>query len=253
MFSEQVLLSFNELEFEVYNFILKNSDKIPYMTIRELAEESHVSTTTILRFCKKLNCDGFSEFKIRFKIFQENHRKVPLKNDISIIYNFLKRASSEEFERNLDEISVVLEKAKNLIFIGTGNSGVMAQYGARYFSSVGKFALHVENPMFQIALENPTDSAVIVFSVSGEGDSLVRNISALRTNKTTVISLTNSRNCPIAKISDFNLSYYVQHEIKKDGKYLSKVDITTQFPVVYIIETLARKVYNLKQEGSSPK
>lgn len=252
MFTKQMLLSFNELDFEVYNFILKNSDKIPYMTIRELAEESHVSTTTVLRFCKKLNCEGFSEFKIRFKIFQESSKKIPLKNDSSILYDFLNRASSEEFEKKLDEISVVLERAKSLIFIGSGNSGVMAQYAARYFSSAGKFALHVENPMFQISLENPTDSAVIVFSVSGEGDSLIRNIGTLRSNKTTVISVTNSQNCPIAKISDFNLSYYVQHELNKDGRYPAKVDITTQFPVVYIIETLARKVYNLKQAKPNP-
>jgi len=53
MFTEKEIMSFNELEFEIYNFILNNSAKIPYMTIRELAGEAHVSTTTILHFCKK--------------------------------------------------------------------------------------------------------------------------------------------------------------------------------------------------------
>ena len=46
LFSNQVLSQFGELDYEVYNFILKNSDKIPYMTIREVAKEAHVSTTT---------------------------------------------------------------------------------------------------------------------------------------------------------------------------------------------------------------
>ena len=68
LFTRQVMEQFGELDYEVYNFILKNSEKIPYMTIREVAKEAHVSTTTITRFCRKTMCSGFSEFKVRFKL-----------------------------------------------------------------------------------------------------------------------------------------------------------------------------------------
>ena len=67
MFRYEVIQSLNNLELSLYEYIMKNSKKVIYMRIRELAEEAHVSTTTILRFCKKLNCEGFSEFKIKFK------------------------------------------------------------------------------------------------------------------------------------------------------------------------------------------
>ena len=40
-----------------------------YMTIRELAEAAGVSTTTVLRFCRKLQCEGYSEFRVRFKLY----------------------------------------------------------------------------------------------------------------------------------------------------------------------------------------
>ncbi|MGL5434032.1 MAG: MurR/RpiR family transcriptional regulator [Lachnospiraceae bacterium] len=246
MFSEQELMGFNELEFEVYNYIMKHSEKVPYMTIRELSNEAHVSTTTILRFCKKLNCDGFSEFKIRFKIELEQRRGRHLKRDLSAIREFLNRAESSDFEDNLDQASRIMSEAKNIIFIGTGNSGVMAHYASRYFSSVGILAFHVENPMFQINPENPSDSVAVVFSVAGEGDILVNHITALRARKTKVISVTNSKNSTIARISDLNISYYVQHELKTGLEFPPKVDITTQVPAVYIIETLAKKIYNLK-------
>ena len=62
MFRYEVIQSLNNLELSLYEYIMKNSKKVIYMRIRELAEEAHVSTTTILRFCKKLNCEGFSEF-----------------------------------------------------------------------------------------------------------------------------------------------------------------------------------------------
>ena len=64
MFSYEIIQSLNSLELSLYEYIMTNSKKVIYMRIRELADEAHVSTTTILRFCKNLNCEGFSEFKV---------------------------------------------------------------------------------------------------------------------------------------------------------------------------------------------
>ena len=56
MFTHEMIKSFNQLEMDVYNYIIGNEEKVVYMKVRELAEEVHVSTTTILRFCKKVGC-----------------------------------------------------------------------------------------------------------------------------------------------------------------------------------------------------
>ena len=53
MFSYEVLNSLNDLEMLVYNYVLEHKEEIKYMTIRELAEGVHVSTSTIVRFCSK--------------------------------------------------------------------------------------------------------------------------------------------------------------------------------------------------------
>ena len=79
MFNYEVIQSLNELELSLYSYIMMNRKKVMYMRIRELADEAHVSTTTILRFCKKLKCEGFSEFKVRFKMYiEEENIKKPL-------------------------------------------------------------------------------------------------------------------------------------------------------------------------------
>ena len=67
MFSYDDIQKFNETEVKLYKFIVDNGDKIPYMTIRELADKTHVSTSTILRFCNKMNYDGYNEFKTGLK------------------------------------------------------------------------------------------------------------------------------------------------------------------------------------------
>ena len=71
MFSHAAIASLNNLEMLVYNYVIKNRDKVMYMTIRELADAVGVSTTTVLRFCRKLKCEGYSEFRVRFKLYLE--------------------------------------------------------------------------------------------------------------------------------------------------------------------------------------
>ena len=65
MFSVEQVQSLNELEREVYEFVMKNQSNVQYMRIRELADGAHVSTSTVLRFCKKVGCNGYAEFKLK--------------------------------------------------------------------------------------------------------------------------------------------------------------------------------------------
>ena len=72
MFSHAAVASLNNLEMMVYHYVIKNRDKVMYMTIRELAEAAGVSTTTVLRFCRKLQCCGCLTFKTRLPPDSEN-------------------------------------------------------------------------------------------------------------------------------------------------------------------------------------
>ncbi|MDE6476306.1 MAG: transcriptional regulator, partial [Erysipelotrichaceae bacterium] len=51
MFDTTTIQEFNDLEFRIYDYIMKNSEKVVYMRIRDLAMDVHVSTTAILRVC----------------------------------------------------------------------------------------------------------------------------------------------------------------------------------------------------------
>lgn len=50
MFSYEEIQKYNETDIRIYQYIVSCIDKIQYMTIRELAKELQVSTSTILRF-----------------------------------------------------------------------------------------------------------------------------------------------------------------------------------------------------------
>lgn len=59
--------SLNETEAQVYNYVMMNRDKVMDESIRELAHDTHVSTATVIRFCKKMGCSGFLELKYKLK------------------------------------------------------------------------------------------------------------------------------------------------------------------------------------------
>lgn len=73
MFSYQQIRSLNQLEMTVYKFIISHPNDIENLTIRQMAQQSHVSATTILRFLKKVGYSGFSEFK--FAVKQEHKQE----------------------------------------------------------------------------------------------------------------------------------------------------------------------------------
>jgi len=239
MFSNDSIASFNELETSLYNYISQNMNQVAYMRIRELADETHVSTATILRFCRKLNCDGFSEFKVKLKMYLEENKRTYIKSAQHSIVEFFERTIKGDLDEKINEAAIQIQNAENVIFIGIGSSGILAEYGARYFSSLGKFSLYIKDPHFPIHSKFRNNSVTIALSVSGENPFTVNHLNLLKQEGSNIISITNNKLSTIAKISNINIPYYVTEE------YFEEANITTQVPVVYIIESIARQIYRL--------
>jgi len=241
MFSNEIIASFNELETSLYNYIIQNSDKVAYMRIRELADETHVSTATILRFCRKANCEGFSEFKVKLKMHLEEKKKTIIKSPQHSLVEFFERTLKGELEEKIKNAANLVNQADNVIFIGIGSSGILAEYGARYFSSLGKFSMYIKDPHFPIHSKLRTNSVIIALSVSGETNFTITHLHQLKQEGSKIISITNNKLSTVSKISDLNISYYVTEE------FIEEANITTQVPVVYILESMAREIYQLNQ------
>jgi DNA-binding MurR/RpiR family transcriptional regulator len=241
MFSNEVIASFNELETSLYNYICQNGDKVAYMRIRELADETHVSTATILRFCRKVNCEGFSEFKVKLKMHLEGNKKTVIKSVHHSVVEFFERTLKGDLEIKIKQAASLVNTAENVIFIGIGSSGILAEYGARYFSSLGKFSLYIKDPHFPIHTKLRNNSVTIALSVSGENHFTVTHLNQLKQEGSKIISITNNKLSTIAKISDINIPYYVTEE------FVEEANITTQVPVVYILESMAREIHKLNQ------
>lgn len=153
MFTAQALKSLNELEMLVYQYVMEHRFAVPYMRIRELATEAHVSTTTVLHFCKKMGCEGFSQFK--WKLKEEggtNARDKDISDSLSELQTFFWRVGTPAYQEKLENAAAIIARMERIFMVGIGNSGSIASYGARYFSNLGKFALCVSDPFYPSTL-----------------------------------------------------------------------------------------------------
>lgn len=243
MFEVNKLKSLNDLELEVYRYVVNNIESVKNMKIRELADQTFVSTNTILRFCKKMDCNGYAEFKVKLKMYLDEEKETLLNSDMSQLVDFFKKTSSSDFEAKLNEICEVVLSSKRVIFLGSGMSGIIAKYGARYFSSVGIFSTYIDEPHYPTDSPFTDNTLVFVLSISGESNDILSHVTRFKRENCQIISITNSQNCTLAKLSNINISNYIQRF--RLGIY----DITSQIPTVSIIERLGINLYNMQKKS----
>lgn len=242
MFSYEQIQKLNDLELSVYNYVSQNMEAVKTMKIRELADRAHVSTTTVLNFCNKMDCQGYSEFKVKLQLFMEKNQGEQLNDDTLAMMDFFQKINTPAYKRQIDYGAQLIHQAKHIYFYGVGNSNLLGQYGARYLSNMGIYATCDSDPFYPLPTRgNGADSLVIVLSVSGESSIVVGKTNEYKQNQFKILSITNSDSSTLAKVSDCAVSYFMPIEMKGPSN-----NITSQVPVVHIMESLARQAYELK-------
>ena len=237
--SVRQIQNLNELEMQVYQYVMKHQNSIPYMRIRELAAEAHVSTTTILHFCKKVGCEGYTQFRWKMKESIGAGKSDRIPDDLAELQAFFKRVTEERYEQEMEKAASLIARAERVFVIGIGNSGNVGEYGARYFTNLGKFTLFVSDPFYPINLMESTSTVAVLLSVSGETEQILKIANELKQRRCSVISIICSEHYTLAQSSDINLSYYITVCHGEE-----KIDRTSQIPAVYLLESLAKRVHN---------
>ena len=244
-FNQEMINKLNAIEMDIYLWIQEHSTEIDGLKIRELAARLHVSTATILRFCKKLGCSGYAEFKYKFK---ESLEPSMTKFTTGIrgsdkYFHFDSDNGVEEMEKSILEVAGLMQSATKIIFIGEGTSGVMAKYGALSLIMMGRSAQHIDTPYIPIPIEDHSHTIVIALSSSGETIALIDRLESFKSLGAKVASITNGKNNTISKLADVALYYDIPKEefiVIGAKKVIIKVNGASQMPAMYLVETLIR-------------
>lgn len=237
IFTYEQIQKLSETEIQIYQYILANKEMACYSTIRQLAKEIPVSTTSILRFCHKLDCEGYKDFQEKLRQYVKEEIEIQPKDDLSEILHYFEGVNTPAFEQEMGKATELLREAKHILFVGLGTSGNLGKYGARYFSNFGKFSMSIEDAFYPVLQDATENTVVIVLSVSGESEGIVDLLNRFQKHKYKILSITNTKTSTIAKMSDWNISYHLESR-----KIEEIYDITSQVPVIFILEALARRL-----------
>ncbi|WP_125566698.1 MurR/RpiR family transcriptional regulator [Companilactobacillus insicii] len=241
MFPYQKVHDLNKLELIVYKYIVGHLKEVENLTIRDLAAQTQVSTTTILRFLKKMDYGGFSEFK--FALRQNQNQPIREFNDSSVepIQNFFRVIAKEgTFEEKINRAAQMINAADLILFFGIGNSGRIAQYGSSLLSSYGIYSLPIVDP-FQpkpLADHDFSKTLLITVSISGETKSSLQQTKYYKKNGAATIALTANSYSTLNQIVDFPISYDIP-QIRN-----GQINVTTQVPILYILEQISSNAYH---------
>ncbi len=211
-------------EQRVGKLVLLDPRTFASLPVTELAERSHVSKPTVVRFCRSMGYDGLSDFKLKLAgTVSEGvpfiHRSVDvddktsdvlvkvIDNTVAAFLKYRNDASSHAIEKAVDALVATYKHKGRIEFYGAGNSGIVAQDAQHKFFRLGINAIAYSDGHMQVmsaSLLGPGDCVVIV-SNSGRTRDLMDAADIARKHGATVITITTS-GTPLAQAGHIHLS-----------------------------------------------
>ena len=224
-------------EREAYQFLNTHQQLISYMSLRDIAKQTHISTATILRLITKMGYKSFQEYKFSLK----EDESVDLSYDLTEIIKALKHLEDDYYEEKLYEIAGLLKETNAIIFHGIGGSAPIAAYGARKLAETGLFSFSSSDPFF-INASMLKQRADIFLSISGNTKEILDLATLVSKDNESgqfSIAITANLSSDLAKLCDWTIAYPLT--IKRDQQFIS----TSQLVTVAIIEKLTYLIKTL--------
>lgn len=225
----------------VIRYLLEHPEQVAEMNIRELANVSYASSSTITRLCRKTGFQHYKDFQkslmyenaLRKNTITDKNCEIDKGDSLEevvdkVIYKSI--VSLEDTKslidlNTLDKSVDLLAESRKIVFFGMGASLLVARDAYLKFLRVNKPCLVNEDYHTQIVTAenmNSADAAVII-SYSGMTKEMVRCAEIMKNSNVPFIAITCFRESPISKMADYNL-YITATEFEfRTGKLASRI------------------------------
>ncbi len=194
------------------------------LPVTELADRSHVSKPTVVRFCRSVGYDGLSDFKLKLAgTVNEGvpfiHRSVDaddktsdvlvkvIDNTVAAFLKYRNEASSIAMEKAVNALLEAYKLGRQIQFFGVGNSGIVAQDAQHKFFRLGINTTAYSDGHMQVMCASVlrAGDCVVIISNSGRTRDLMDACDIARKNGATTIVITASGS-PLSSSGHIHLS-----------------------------------------------
>lgn len=248
MFFENLKENYDKLsisEQQVIDFLMKQPN-IEKTTLKEITQEVLVSSSTVIRACKKLGYSTFNDLRYDIRLNKELEKN----SNTTTTSNFsqLKEQLTIEFNRTMsilnqddfEEFAEIIINSRRIFCVGSGSSYmVMADFNRKLklvdLWSNDYFEPHSIKRIPDISTKN---DVIVIFSLGGSSSDVNENLLLAKKNGTKILTVTSLSSSPLARMSDKIINVYDAPKSRK------KIRSRLMLNVVGIIlfETIVNKL-----------
>lgn len=208
-------------EEEIIKYIIAKPEKVINMSIYSLAKETHTSTASIIRLCKKCQYKGFKDFKI--ELIQSIDKEINNITNIDVNMPFKQNDSDYIIAKKISQLSIEtikatydllssqklnstvdqLTNASNVFAIGFGDNYLRLSDFKTKLLLINFFIKMTELEDDQVRLTNLSNNsdAAIIVSYSGKTTKVINCAKRFYTNQTPIIAITSDSHSPLALLA----------------------------------------------------
>ncbi|EMG27457.1 putative RpiR family transcriptional regulator [Listeria fleischmannii 1991] len=245
---------------DIAKYIVTNAEAVKTMHITQLAKECYTSPATIVRMCKKLGYNGYTDFKQDLvlnlhKWFFEKQEVYnrgyiyPNKAAIEIgevitnltINGMIKSVQFLDSELVTD-LAKVLFEAERIDFYGCGVSNLVAQDFSYRFLRSGKNTSAFADSHIQISQAQQSDTGCVAvgISYSGETKEVIAALEIAKQLGAYTLSFTAEGDNSLTQVADCNISVA---QIEHPEGYVAAASRIEMLHVMDIIYSVYASVY----------
>lgn len=250
--------SLSAAEQQIARYITENPEEATLLTVRELAQRTFTSPSSVVRVCRSVGFDGYKE--LRRALVGElaalgdkgrhSEQELTAEDDIrDIVYkvtqkNIQSLTDSQKLlsSETVEQCAHLLDQCRSVLLFGLGSSLCVAHDTYLKFLRLNKPCLIVDDWHAQlISAQNATPQDVaIAFSYSGQTVEVITCMEALKKNGTPIIAITRYSPSRVAELADYKLYIAANESLFRNGAMSSRI---AQLNVIDILYTAYARLH----------
>lgn len=243
------------------SYILENYQEIGLLTVKELADQAGVGTTTVMRLINALDYDSFFDLKKDIHRIQVSRSDKWLNVQKSFGSNgnnpydtllavgegsveLIERSINAQLVENLEIAMNIIEDSPRINLLGLRTYRGIAIYMESLlieFNANVQQLSHDSEAMLDRILQCEKDEVLIIFSFSNYLQRSIDAATVAREKGIKIILITDELTCPIAEYADVIL------RLELDGNYF------TVIPIITLVETIVVELGKRRSNSSVDK
>lgn len=241
---EQIEKELPSSERKVADYVLQNPSAPLFMTMTELSAAAGSSPAIVVRLCKRLNVDGYSDFKIRLsrEVFSNESKEEPEQvmenfydsglgtSDLIVQYIKFTSKNLSNLEsvldpKTVDDAAELIHNAKTILMIGQGSAEVTLSDLQYKLARLGKNVIYSKDVNLQIAQSYSMTPDMVAFGISYFGEDQLVNQAAKSVKESggKLITLTKIGHNHLSRLADVKLQIPASGYEFRTGSTLTRI------------------------------